>query len=861
MSIDIRPAGPDANASTADGPDTSATRLTTVTVTGGAQAGQTTATVTGGAGSRKVSAEPAAGGVAAAAGSPGDADARAAASATVTGGAGSRGASAEPAAGAGPAAAAPSGGAGAPKASAERAAGGTRGRRYLRTPTVPQMEEQDCGAACLAVVLGAFGRRVTLQEASRACGVSRDGVSAAAVARAAGRYGLVARGRRVVRGEGRSAGLDAVPVPSMVLVTGPHFAVFEGIRRGRVHINDPSLGSYSATPAEFWDSFAGIAVGFEPGPDFERGGRRFPLLRSLTARLRPYLAPLLVAVLVAMLVTVPGVAAAFLLRVYLSAVVTGGASDWAVPLTLAAVGVTGLVLLGTWLRQALVNRVLEAMAAHSSAGFLWRMLRLPGAFFHRRQLGGLVTRVQLNDGLANLLSHRVASAAASAASSAVHLAALVWLVPELAAVPVAVAVLDAVALRVADRRRGGMIHRLHAEQYKRDGVAFAGVSAIETVKAEGAEDSLFRSWAGWQARAAHTGQRVAQVVLVPLSLPGALNSAASAAVVVAGTALLIGGSLSVGTLLAFLLLLNGFLLPVSQLVGTGAEFTVARAQNALLEDVETSEPDPYLAPVLDAPAEPVALRGELELRDLAFGYDPNRPATVDGVSLTVAPGEWVAVVGSSGSGKSTLARLAAGVLRPWSGEVLLDGRPRESWHRAVVTGQVAYVEQQLRFFEGTVRDNLTLWNPAADEGALHRALADAEATELVRRRGGLDAGLVEEDARNLSGGERQRLELARALALDPALLVLDEATSALDAHTEAAVNANLRRRGVTCLVLAHRASTIRAADRVVVLAGGRVVQQGTPAELADQDGPYRDLLGEGGRGVGGDAPNGTEESA
>ncbi|MFD9127264.1 ATP-binding cassette domain-containing protein [Kitasatospora sp. NPDC059571] len=746
-----------------------------------------------------------------------------------------------------------------------------RPRRHLRTPVVPQMEEQDCGAACLAVVLGAFGRRVTLHEASRACGVSRDGASAAAVARAAGRYGLVARGRRVERGEGRTLGLDRIHVPSMVLVTGPHFAVFEGIKRGRVRINDPSLGGYAATPQEFWDSFAGIAVGFEPGPDFVPGGRRLPLLRALAGRLRPFAGPLLLAVLLAVALAVPGVAAAFLLRAYLGSVVLGGMTQWAAPLALTAAGAAGTVLLGTWLQQTLVNRVLEAMAARSSAGFLWRMLRLPGSFFHRRQLGGLVTRVQMNDGLAVLLSHRLAGAAAASATAAVHLAALAWLEPRLVAVPLAVAALDVLALRVAERRRDGLVHRLHAEQYKRDGVAFAGVSAIETLKAEGAEDAFFRSWAGWQARAMATGQRVTDAVIVPLSLPGALNSAATAVVVVAGTSLLIGGTLSLGTLVAFLLLLSGFLVPVGQLVGTGAELSTARAQNALLEDVEGTEPDPYLVPVLDAPGEdgpagaapgadtPCAggdaagaarLTGALELRDVSFGYDPNRPPALAGISLRIRPGEWVAVVGGSGSGKSTLARLAAGVLRPRSGEVLLDGRPRDDWHRSVVTRQVAYVEQQLRLFEGTVRENLTLWDPAADEDALRRALDDAEAADLVARRGGLDGGRIEEDARNLSGGERQRLELARAFALEPALLVLDEATSALDAHTEAAVNGHLRRRGTTCLVLAHRLSTIRAADRVVVLAGGRIVQQGTPAELAAVPGPYRELLAEHTRGEG-----------
>jgi ABC-type bacteriocin/lantibiotic exporter with double-glycine peptidase domain len=719
-----------------------------------------------------------------------------------------------------------------------------RPRRYLRTPIVPQMEEQDCGAACLAVVLGAFGRRTTLHEASRACGVSRDGVSAAAVARAAARYGLTARGRRVTRGDGPLLGLEAVPVPSMVLLTGPHFAVYEGVRHGRIHVNDPSLGSYRTTPEAFWESFAGIAVGFAPGPGFTPGGARFPFLRGLADRVRGYLPGLLLAVFTAVVLTVPSVTASFLLRAYLSSVTEGGESAWRLPLVLATAGAGGVVLLGTWLQQSLVGRVLEAMSARSSAAFLSRMLRLPGSFFHRRQLGGLVTRVQMNDGLAALLSYRAAGAAAAAAGAAAHLAALIWLSPRLSVIPGVVAVLDVLALRLATKRRGGMLHRLHSEQYKRDGVAFAGVSAMETIKAEGAEESFFRSWSGWQARAMDTAQTMAAAVVTPLTVPTALNTAAGAAVVVVGTSLLLGGSLAFGTLLAYLLLLNGFLLPVAQLVGIGSELTVARAQTALLEDVEHSEPDPYLTPVLDAPADRTGLRGGLELREVTFGYDPNRPPALTGVSLTVGPGEWVAVVGDSGSGKSTLARLAAGVLRPWSGEVLLDGRRREQVPRAVLTAQVAYVEQQLRLFEGTFRDNLTLWNPAVDADALYRALADAEAADLVSGRGGLDAGKVDEGARNLSGGERQRLELARALALDPAVLVLDEATSALDTRTEELVGRHLRARGCSCLVLAHRLSTVRAADRVVVLRDGRIVQEGPPSELARVAGPYRDLLDE-----------------
>ena len=470
------------------------------------------------------------------------------------------------------------------------------------------------------------------------------------------------------------------------------------------------------------------------------------------------------------------------------------------------------------------------------------MLRLPGQFFHLRQLGGLVTRVQLNDGLAVLLTSRLASAVAAGLTGSLCLGALVWLDPMLSLVAVGVAVVNAFALRVIARRRSNDQHRLQMEEYRRDGVAFAGIAAIETLKAEGAEDALFSSWAGWQARALNTSQELAARVQGLLVVPSALNVAASGLVVVVGAKQLLDGDVSLGTLLAFQLLLSSFLLPITSIVGLGAELLIARAQVALLDDVLEAEPDPYLQPILAEDATAMRLSGRLELRDVIFGYDRNRPPLLEGLSLVVEPGARVAVVGPTGSGKSTLARLAAGVLRPWSGEVLYDGRARDELPRSVLTTSLAYVEQQLRLFEGTVRDNLTLWDPTVSDERLAAALDVAELADVVERRGGLDAAWVAEDAANLSGGERQRLEIARALVLDPAVLILDEATSALDSDTELRIDTRLRSRGCTSLVFAHRLSTVRDADQIVVLDGGRVVQQGRHAELLLEDGPYRALV-------------------
>jgi ABC-type bacteriocin/lantibiotic exporter with double-glycine peptidase domain len=226
----------------------------------------------------------------------------------------------------------------------------------------------------------------------------------------------------------------------------------------------------------------------------------------------------------------------------------------------------------------------------------------------------------------------------------------------------------------------------------------------------------------------------------------------------------------------------------------------------------------------------------LEFRNVTFGYGKGTAPLVDGFSLVIESGRRVALVGASGSGKSTIARLAAGLYRPWSGEILFDGLPREAYAREALARAVAYVDQDVVLFEGTVRDNLALWDPAADDEVIRAATRDAAIEdEIGARQGGLDAPL-QEGARNLSGGQRQRIEIARALARAPSILILDEATSALDPATEAIVEKNLRGRGTTCLVIAHRLSTVRDADEILVLEGGRVVERGRHDDLAAIEG-------------------------
>jgi NHLM bacteriocin system ABC transporter peptidase/ATP-binding protein len=707
-----------------------------------------------------------------------------------------------------------------------------------RTPTVVQQEAVECGAAALAIVLGHYGRIVPLEELRVACGVSRGGAEAANVLKAARSYGLEAKGMRT-----DVSGLSKSPLPAIVFWNFNHFLVVEGAGRRGVWVNDPALGPRRVSWEEFDRSFTGVVLELTPGPDFEPGGTRPRLVQSLASRLSRVspAAPLALCAIAGLALAIPGLIVPAFLKIFVDQVLGQGDRDLVTPLVLgllaAAVAQAGL----TWLQQVTLIRLSTKLSLSMSTRFVRHMLRLPVDFFLQRFAGHLVARVALNDQVASLLSSQLATTILGLVSATVYAAAMLLIDPILGAVVIVLGAANVVALRAVSRRRRHVNVVLVSESAKLSTISFAAIQAIETIKASGSEDDFFARWSGQQAKVLNGRQDLGVATQVLSTVPTLLASLSAAAIVSLGALRVIDGDLSLGSLLAIQALAIAFSVPIQSLVTLGDTLQEAEVNLASLDDVLRYPPDDGNGRVASRDR-PARLSGRLDLEEITFGYSPLDPPLIDQLSLVIEPGHRVAIVGPTGSGKSTVVRLVTGIYRPWSGRVLLDGIPRDELSPDLVAGSVSLVDQEIHLFGGTMRENISLWDPTISEQSVVRAARDAAIHADISRRTGAYERVVEEGGRDWSGGQRQRIEIARALATDPALLVLDEATSALDPVVEREIDEALRARGCACLIIAHRLSTIRDCDEIVVLDCGRVVQRGTHEELMVEGGLYAELV-------------------
>lgn len=715
-----------------------------------------------------------------------------------------------------------------------------RSGRRVRTPTVLQMEAVECGAAALAMVLAYHGRVVPLEELRLACGVSRDGSKASSILRAARHYGLVAKGLRR-----EPAGLRELPLPVVVHWNFNHFLVVEGFGRGRVYLNDPATGPRHVPDEELDQAFTGVVMTFERGEAFARGGERRSMIGALRSRVSGSGVALAYMVLAGVALLVPGMITPTFTRIFVDSILVKGLTHWITPLLWLMGAATAVTMLLTWLQQRYLLRFETKLALDSAARFFWHVLRLPVEFFAQRYAGEIANRVELNDRIARLLSGELATTALGVMVIAFYAVLMAQYDGVLAATVVITALLDMAALRHVSRLRTDLNQRLLQDRGKAMGTAMGGLQTIETLKATGSESDFFARWSGQQAKVVNAHQRLQLATELLGAVPPLLLALDTALVLGVGGLRVMDGHLSMGMLVAFQALALLFLSPVNRLVTLGGTLQEVRGDMARLDDVLRARTDPGAARDDDgaiADDSPVKLSGALEMRGVSFGYSRLAPPLIESFDLVLRPGSRVALVGGSGCGKSTVAKLISGLYEPWSGEILFDGKPRSSIPRAVMTSSVGVVDQEIFMFEGTVRDNVSLWDETVSESDMARAGRDACIHEEVTARAGGYACRAAESGSNFSGGQRQRLEIARALVGNPSILVLDEGTSALDPATEKAIGDNIRDRGCSCLIVAHRLSTIRDCDEIIVLDRGKIVERGRHDVLCAAKGLYRELI-------------------
>ena len=704
-----------------------------------------------------------------------------------------------------------------------------------KVPVVMQMEALECGAASLSMILAYHGKWLPLPQVRTELGVSRDGVSAMSIIRGARSFGMQGKGFRY----GVDSLQEKIALPCILFWDNNHFVVLTGFGKKGAYINDPAKGAVVLPMDKFAQHYSGIALEIVPGEGFEPSGRPTSVWPFVKKRLRGAGSALAFLSLAGLAAAVFGIAQPALTSTFVDKILTGANTAWLMPLLGILVGMAVLQFLLLCATVSYQNYVQGRFAVSANCAYLLHVLHLPMQFFHQRMAGDIAGRQRDNAEVANTLLNTLAPVGVGMITMAVYLTMMLSISPVLTLIGVSALVIDLFVAQLIARKRVEITRIVSRDTGVLSGSTAGLLGVMETIKASGADDGVYAQWTGMQAAVMAGQAKIARINTYMGSIPALLLSISNVVLVALGALLIIRGELTTGLLLALQSLLQSFITPAEQFIAAGQEMTEMRSSMERIEDVTNYEPDA----VFTAPGtETAPLTGHVSIQNVTFGYSRQGAPVVKDFSLELTPGRKVALVGSSGCGKSTISRLVAGLYQPWEGAILFDGKPMTAYDRANFTSCVAVVDQDIFLFSGTVKDNFRFADGTITDVDMIRAARDAQVHEaILKHEGGYDARIAEGGA-NFSGGQRQQLEIARALAGNPSVLILDEATSALDAQTEALVMDAIKARGMTMLLVAHRLSTIRDADEILFLKNGIVTERGTHEELLARGGDYAALV-------------------
>ena len=702
-----------------------------------------------------------------------------------------------------------------------------------KVPMVMQMEAVECGAASLAMILAYYGKWLPLEQVREACSVSRDGSSMKNILLAAKTYGLEPSAYKVSAED--LSGME----PAIIHWNFEHFVVFKGMRKGKAYLNDPGIGPVEIPMDEFRRSFTGVAMTFELTDRFQPSGRPTSIFSYIKHNLSGANEAFWLTFIFTLLLAVVTLTLPLLTRVFFDEILSGRNAQWATIFfcLMAALALFNFIV--TLWQQRYSKRIAGQLALRGNINYLRHLLRLPMSFFAMRFVGDLQQRQRLNETITHSLVEVLAPQAINVMLLVLYFILMLSYNYVLTLIGVAAALVNLAVVHHYAGQRLNMVRSTQQSMGKYYSATVSCLENIESIKAAGAEEGFFQYWSGLWSRMFNK-QREMRIQQSEMSLlPTLTSNLLTMAVLLVGAWYILQGDLSVGMLMAFQGFMTAFMAPVEKIVNAGQQLLEMRSQIERVDDVMKYPEDQHAD---GEHSEEGKLLGELELRDVTFGYNRTQPPLIDHFNLHLRAGESVAFVGSSGCGKSTLAKLISGLYKPWSGEILFDGRPIESISSDELTNSIAVVDQNIVLFDDTLSQNIRMWDQSIEDFAILMACSDAQVhSDIMNRPEGLATKVVR-GGKNFSGGQCQRFEIATALAREPMILIMDEATSALDPTTEDLVMRHIREMGITQIVVAHRLSTIRDCDHIIVMDAGHVVQQGTHEQLMQQDGLYRQLM-------------------